>query len=144
MDTTDFQTQLDQALNPSIQRALQLQIKNAEAGPRAVFEVSGESWALTFEATCQRWQVHAPCTNVPLWFLTEELMQSLLVLRTYRLSQVAYAHTQVIRVHLDDVLTVRGDDGQAVTLSPRAAIELLDVLTVSEPALRQLVQGAGA
>ena len=144
MNIDEFTRQLDEALNPSIQRSLQIQTKHTEAGPRAVFEVSGESWALTFAATRQLWQVHAPYTSVPLWFLVEELMQSLLVLRTYRLSQIAYEETQVIRAQLNQVLTVRGDDGQAVTLSPRAALDLLDLLTVSGPELRQLVQRTGA
>jgi hypothetical protein len=144
MEMTDFQMQLDQALDPSLQRTLHMTLEDTEAGPHAVFTVSGESWAITYADARHCWQVHAPNASIPLWFSSHELMPSLLVLRAYRLSQLDHEQRQAIRAQLDQqAFTVRGDDGQAVTLSPQAALELLDVLTVCAPKRQQLVRGAG-
>ena len=143
MHIDDFQTQLDQAIQPPIQLALRLTIADTTAGPQAVFAVGGETWRLTYDARTQRWQLHAPATGVPMWFQTNELMQSLLVLRAYRMSQLDYAARTTIDAQLTTALTLRGEDGQQIALSPKAALELLDLLTVSEPELKQLMRGAG-
>lgn len=142
MDTTTFKTQLDQAISPGIQRVLGLRIEDTEAGPRAVFRVGREAWQLT-AADRQRWHLHAPDTGLPIWLITDELMPSLLVLRAYRLSQLDYAARTTVQVHLTTAFTVGDAVGQQIVLSAKAALELLDLLTVSEPELQQLIRGAG-
>jgi hypothetical protein len=74
---------------------------------------------------------------------TGELTPSLLVLRAYRLSQQDYTARTTVQVHLRTVFTLGGMDGQEIVLSAQAALELLDLLTVSEPELQQLIRGAG-
>lgn len=141
MDTNDFTAQLNQAIQPGIQRVLGLTIEDTEAGAQAVFLVGNESWQLTHEAQTQRWQLHTPATGVPIWFSADELMQSLLVLRAYRLSQLDYTARTTVQAQLTaTALTLRGEDGQEIALSPKAALELLDLLIVSEPELKQILR----
>ncbi len=142
MTIDDFQAQLDRALPPGVQRTLQIQIVAPDSGPYATFTVGEETWRLTYDPTRQHWQLHAPRTGVPLLFLAEELTQSLLVLRAYRMSQLD-DEVRTIRSHLTTVLTLRGEQGQEIVLSPQAALNLLDLLIVSEPDLKQLVQEHG-
>lgn len=142
MNRDEFQAQLDQAIPPGVQRALHIEITDSPGEPQAVFPVGSETWRLTFAASREHWQLHAPGTGVPLWFLTEELLGSLMVLRTYRISQLDHAARTTIAAQLTSVLTLRGEAGQELRLSPQAALELLDLLTVSQPALKQLIRGA--
>lgn len=141
MDTTDFKAQLDQAIQPGIQRVLGLTIEDSAAGPRAVIRVGREAWQLTADDQ-QRWQLHAPATGFPIWLSAREVQESLLVLRTYRISQLDYAERTTVQIHLRTRLTLPDAAGHPLVLSAHAALELLDLLTMSHDELKHLLHDA--
>lgn len=141
MDMKDFKAQLDQAITSGFQRVLGLRIEDTVAGPRAVVRVGREAWQLTADEQ-QRWQLHAPGTGFPIWLSAGEVQESLLVLRAYRLSQLDYAERTTVQVHLTTALTLPDVAGHPIILSAEAALELLDLLTVSEHELKHLIRGA--